>query len=205
VVAVSLDDRTIDVKKRKDTADVHPEAVFAHSFVDTQFLADSLMRLGEYVADHGIEGEGEHRAARDLLMTVAPRFRDGELRHEGEPALSAAIRVAVNLDYSVFPVQGPPGSGKTYIGARMICALAKQGKTIGVTANSHKVIRNLLDGVVSALEAEGQLIRCCARKLGIPDPSRPRSTHGMPLAQGHIREKMISRRQGAPDRLSLGT
>jgi hypothetical protein len=32
----------------------------------------------------------------------------------------------------------------------MICALAKQGKAIGVTANSHKVIRNLLDEVVSA-------------------------------------------------------
>lgn len=35
VAALSLDDRTIDVKKRKDTADLHPEAVFAHSFVDT--------------------------------------------------------------------------------------------------------------------------------------------------------------------------
>lgn len=160
VVAVSLDDRTIDVKKRKDTANLHPEAVFAHSFIDTQLLADALMRLGEYVADHGMEGEGEHRAARDLLMTVGPRFRDGELRHHGEPTLSAAIRVAVNLDHSVFPVQGPPGAGKTYIGARMICELAKRGKTVGVTANSHKVIRNLLDEVVAASAEQGQLVRC---------------------------------------------
>jgi predicted RecB family nuclease len=38
VVAVALDNRTIDVKKRKDTADVHPEALFAHSFIDTQVL-----------------------------------------------------------------------------------------------------------------------------------------------------------------------
>jgi uncharacterized protein len=163
VVGISLDDRTIDVKKRKDTADHHSEAVFAHSFVDTQVLADSLMRLGESVAHHGIEGEGEHRAARDLLMTVAPRFRDGELRHEGEPALSAAIRVAVDLDHSVFPVQGPPGSGKTYIGARMIGALAKQGKTIGISANSHKVVRNLLDEVMSASAEVGQRI-CCIQK-----------------------------------------
>jgi predicted RecB family nuclease len=160
VVGMSLDDRTIDIKKRKDTADLHPEAVFAHSSVDTQILADSLMRLGEYVAAHGMEGDGKHRAARDLLMTVAPRFKDGELCHQDEPKVSAAIRVAVNLDHSVFPVQGPPGSGKTYVGARMICALAKQGKTIGVTANSHKVIRNLLNEVVSASAKQGQRIRC---------------------------------------------
>jgi AAA domain/RNase_H superfamily len=160
VVAVSLDDRTIDVRKRKDTANLHREAVFAHSFIDSRVLADALMRLGEYVADYGMEGEGEHRAARDLLMRVAPRFRDGELRHQGELTLSAAIRVAVNLDNSVFPVQGPPGAGKTYIGARMICALVEQGKTVGVTANSHKVIRNLLDEVISASAEEGQLVRC---------------------------------------------
>ena len=41
VVAISLDDRTIDIKKRGDTAGLHPEAVFAHNFVDTQVLADS--------------------------------------------------------------------------------------------------------------------------------------------------------------------
>ena len=92
VVAISLDDRTIDIKKRGDTAGLHPEAVFAHNFVDTQVLADSLMRIGEYVAEHGMEGEGEHRAARDLLMAVAPRLRGQELQLDGEPALTAAIR-----------------------------------------------------------------------------------------------------------------
>jgi predicted RecB family nuclease len=158
VVAISLDDCTIDVKKRKDTTDFHPEAIFAHSVVGTQVLADSLMRLGEYVADNGIKGDGEHRAARDLLMAAAPRLRGQDLQQPSESALGAAIRVGLNLDRSVFPVQGPPGAGKTFTGARMICALAGQGKTVGVTANSHKVIRNLLDEVVSA--ANQQSIRC---------------------------------------------
>ena len=39
-MAISLDDRTIDIKKRGDTAGFHPEAVFAHKFVDTQVLAE---------------------------------------------------------------------------------------------------------------------------------------------------------------------
>ena len=49
---------------------------------------------------------------------------------------------------------------KTYTGARMICALAREGKKVGITANSHKVIRNLLDEVVvvSAIQ-----ISCNAR------------------------------------------
>jgi len=159
-VAVSFDDRTIDVKKRGDTADFHPDAVFAHSLVNTKVLAESLMRIGEYVADHGMEGDGEHRACRDLLLAVAPRLRGQEIQCDGEAILATAIRIARNLDRSVFPVQGPPGAGKTFTGARMICTLAGEGKRIGITANSHKVIRNLLDGVVAAASEQGLKIKC---------------------------------------------
>jgi predicted RecB family nuclease len=172
VVAISLDDRTIDIKKRGDTAGLHPEAVFAHNFVDTQVLADSLMRIGEYAADHGMEGEGDHRAARDLLMAVAPRLRGQELQLDGEATLAAAIRIALNLDKSVFPVQGPPGAGKTYAGARMICALARDGKTIGVTANSHKVIRNLIDEVLVAAR-DGNLSVSCIQKVSDKEDDLP--------------------------------
>ena len=150
VVAISHDDRTIDIKKRGDTADFHAEAVFAHKSFDHDEQAESLFRLGEYVADNGMEGEGDHRAARDLLMAIAPRLRGQTLQRDSEPTLTAAVRIALDLDHSVFPVQGPPGAGKTYTGARMICALARDGKRIGITANSHKVIRNLLDEVIVA-------------------------------------------------------
>jgi predicted RecB family nuclease len=160
VTAVSLEARTIDIKKRKDTADVHPPAVFAHSSVDTQVLADAVMRLGEHVAEHGIEADGDYRAARDLVLVVAPRLQGLPLQQEGEASLAAAIRVALTLDRSVFPLQGPPGAGKTFTGARMICGLAKEGKTIGITANSHKVIRNLLDEMIKAADEERQAIHC---------------------------------------------
>jgi len=44
-------------------------------------------------------------------------------------------------------VQGPPGSGKTRTAARTIAALVAAGHTVGVTANSHAVISNLLDAI----------------------------------------------------------
>ena len=43
-------------------------------------------------------------------------------------------------------VQGPPGSGKTYNGARMIVALLRAGKRVGIASNSHRAINVLLAG-----------------------------------------------------------
>jgi predicted RecB family nuclease len=172
VVAISHDDRTIEIKKRGDTADVHAEAVFAHKSFDYDEQAESVFRLGEYVADNGMEGEGDHRAARDLLMAIAPRLRGQMLQRDSEPTLTAAVRIALNLDHSVLPVQGPPGAGKTYAGARMICALARDGKRIGITANSHKVIRNLLDEVVVAA-ADERLPIHCIQKVTDKEDNRP--------------------------------
>ena len=172
VVAISNDDRTIDIKKRQDTAGFHPEAVFAHKFVDNQVLAESVFRIGEYVADHGIIGPGGYRAARDLLLKIAPRLRGQPLEQVGEPSLAAAIRAALSLDQSVFSVQGPPGAGKTHAGARMICALVRDKRTVGVTANSHKVIRHLLDKSREAA-VEQQLAIQCIQKVKDEPTSLP--------------------------------
>jgi uncharacterized protein len=168
VVAISFDDRTIDIKKRKDTAGLHPEAVFAHKHVGNQVLADAIFRIGEHVADHGIEGAGNYRAARDLLLRVAPRLLTGDLLQVGETVPAAAMRVALSLDQSVLPVQGPPGAGKTHIGARMICELARAKRKVGVTANSHKVIRHLLDKTLEAAAEERITIQCIQKVSDAP-------------------------------------
>jgi uncharacterized protein len=160
VVAISHDHRTIDIKKRGDTAEVHPEAVFAHKSFDRDERPESLLRLGHYVAENGMPGAGEHRAVRDLLMSTAPRLHGQSLQMEGESMLRGAARVALALDQTVFPVQGPPGAGKTFTGARMICALVRAGKRVGITANSHKVVRNLLDAVLEAAAEESLSVRC---------------------------------------------
>jgi len=52
-------------------------------------------------------------------------------------------------------VQGPPGSGKTYRGARLITHLIRQGRKVGIVAQSHKVIHNLIDAIEQAAGEEG--------------------------------------------------
>lgn len=171
--AISLDERWVDVKKRQDTATLHPAAVYAHTIIDTKVLAESLFRLGDYVAANGIEGDGPYQAARDILLRTPPRLGGEAIRHPDEVALDAALRIAPALAGGVFPIQGPPGAGKTHTGARMICALVRAGKTVGITANSHKVIRNLLDGVIEAAAEMGVNVRCM-QKVGEIEPDQPR-------------------------------
>src|SRR5262249_54772034 len=165
VASIALRGHTVDIKKRGDQANVHPTAVFAHKVVDTGVLAESLMRIGQDVLDHGIAAETRYRAARDLLLRRPPRLRSGAFMSQaGETALEFATRIASQLDHTVLPIQGPPGSGKTYTGARMICELVRRGMRVGVTAVSHKVIHHLLEGVQkAAAESRQGRIACLAK------------------------------------------
>ena len=170
---ISFEERWVDIKKRQDSADIHSDAVYAHTIIGTKVLAESLLRIGEYVAANSIEGIGPYQPARDLLLRVAPRVCGQPIRYEGEVALSAALRIAPLIEGGVLPIQGPPGSGKTHTGARMICALVAAGKSVGITANSHKVIRNLLDGVLEAAGEMGVDVQCI-QKVAEAEADQPR-------------------------------
>jgi len=170
---------TVDLKKGPSRQAIHPSAVFTHDIVGTRQLRDALLRIGEWVADHGIESPGPYRAGRDLLLGRRPRLAAGpieEVTRSSPTLLEAARRLVLDLDGGVLPIQGPPGSGKTYTGARMICDAVAAGKTVGITAVSHKVIRNLLEEVVNAAKEEGREVRCVQK---VRDLSEDAVTEGI--------------------------
>jgi predicted RecB family nuclease len=149
VVEIDIPAGTIDIKKTGAMANVHPTSVFSHTVITGGALAESLFRLGTWVADHhidGIDAPGKYRAARDLL-----------LRRE-------------RVDH-VLPIQGPPGSGKTHTGARMICDCLRNGQKVGITAVSHKVIRKLLEETLAAADFPVACIEKVREKSKIPNPS----------------------------------
>ena len=148
---VDAANRTVDL--RRTVSDPHPRAIVPLDWVRTKDHQASLFELGEWVADHGIEAAGPNRAGRDLLFGLPPRvgqWIDEELCREGESDLDAARRLALALDHTTLSIQGPPGSGKTYSGARMVRTLLNAGKRVGITGTSHKVIGNLLTAILAA-------------------------------------------------------
>jgi uncharacterized protein len=130
-----------------------PTSLVPQEHIRVDPLEDSIARTAEWIVGHGIDAEGSFRAVRDLLLRRPPRLETpAPLRRDGEPGLDAARRLAMDLDGGTLAIQGPPGSGKTYTGARMIVDLVRAGKRVGVTANSHKVIGKLLDEVAKAAD-----------------------------------------------------
>jgi uncharacterized protein len=172
VEAISVEEGWVDIKKRGATAGYHAGAVFAHDVVPSAVLDAALFRIGSSVAEHGIEGDGPFRAARELLLRIPPHLGGAPLLQAGEHASEAAVRIAPKLGGGVLAIQGPPGTGKTHTGAAMICSLAAGGAKIGITANNHKVIRNLLDKVIETTTEGGGAI-ACIQKLKEPEKNIP--------------------------------
>ena len=153
---------TLDVAWPPGIEPRHPEALVPLEIFRDDEQRESLLRLGEWVAANGIDADGPWRAARDLLLRRAPRCgpADGEsLRHDGESDLDAARRLVTCLHESALAIQGPPGSGKTHAGARMIVRLLAGGKRVGISANSHKVIGNFLCHIQDAAAEAGVPVR----------------------------------------------
>ena len=152
LVAIDDRNRTIDLKRGGASNVPHPTALIPFDIVDSVTLRSSLLRLASWVADNGMIGEGPFQTARDLLLRRGPRAlekmtgpliaTDGRLTQ----ATNELVR-SLSVEPCVLPIQGPPGSGKTFSGARMIVELVKNGRRVGITAVSHKVITNLLGEV----------------------------------------------------------
>ena len=155
VVAIDDHNRTIDLKRGTASQVPHPTALVPFDIVGSTVLSDSLFRIASQVADDGITGNGQFQAARELLLREPPAAlrgnvevligEDGRLTEAAKTLVSSLARQP-----SVLPIQGPPGSGKTFTGARMIVELVRQGRRVGVTAASHKVISTLLRELCSA-------------------------------------------------------
>ncbi|WP_025132673.1 bifunctional RecB family nuclease/DEAD/DEAH box helicase [Leucobacter sp. PH1c] len=91
------------------------------------------------------------RGDRPLIRPESPEALRAGGGDEDARTIGAVVASLRQLDRAALAVQGPPGTGKTYLAARVIRALAEQdGWRIGVVAQSHRVVENVLEGVVAA-------------------------------------------------------
>ena len=139
--------------KRGPTLGEPPErlALMPGGPLDTSAISGAVRRV---VRDYA-EGGDTYAHLTALLRGAPPRLRDHE---PGTPVippdltdptavLAATVEAVRRLDRSWLCIQGPPGAGKTFTLARVIDALIEDGRTVGVSSNSHAAIDNVLQGV----------------------------------------------------------
>lgn len=153
----------------------HPGALIPPEPLNDTPLRRAIRRLADWVLANGAVGPGRYRAARDLLL-CRPRLPAVE---GGLTAAEAAVAMVPRLGATCLGIQGPPGTGKTTTGAAMIVSLLGQGRKVGVTALSHKVIGNLL----SAVAREASRREVPLRGLQKAEPEEHCGVHGVGLAR----------------------
>ncbi|RYF96825.1 MAG: recombinase RecB, partial [Chitinophagaceae bacterium] len=159
----------LSIRKGNKDAGFHPTRLIAKNFISQTAKEESIIRLAEWVVANHIDAPGIYRAGRDLLLRNLPRTTAEILPNEN--AQDKAVDWVTKLDQSVLPIQGPPGTGKSHTAARMIVTLIKQGKKVGITALSHKVISGLLEKVLKAAPAEGVEVKIIQKVSQNPDVS----------------------------------
>ncbi|SON63730.1 RecBCD enzyme subunit RecD [Mycobacterium simulans] len=87
----------------------------------------------------------------DVLLRRPPRTRDAAGLPRSNDIVADITAAVLNLDSSYLAVHGPPGTGKTHTAAGVILRLVTEhGWRIGVVAQSHAAVENLLDCVIDA-------------------------------------------------------
>lgn len=116
------------------------------------------------VLDAAASLTGVESASADLLFRRPPRLkqsasnaknaenlpREVDFLSSDLPTVNAVHAAVRALDRSYVAVQGPPGAGKTFLASHVIARLVAEGAKVGVVAQSHAVIENLM-------------LACCAR------------------------------------------
>lgn len=155
---VEVDDRSglLRLKRGPSLATVPlPIAVVAGGPVQAIEQEEALIRVGRAALASGVERLTPYQALADVIARRPPRIRGVVAGAAIQTTDLEQTKTCVRcLEESYLFIQGPPGTGKTWRGARLIVDLLARGMRVGVTAQSHKVIHNLLrETAMAAREA----------------------------------------------------
>ncbi|MGH3091371.1 MAG: AAA family ATPase, partial [Gaiellaceae bacterium] len=133
-----------------------PRALIPGRPYDTKAQEDALMRFGRSL----LAGDRPYPALESVLR------RQPHPRRIQTNDLVEMERLLLGLDGGHLFVQGPPGSGKTWTGGRLVARLLAGGKRVGVASTSHKAIHKLLDEVEAGADELGLDLRGCKKASG---------------------------------------
>jgi hypothetical protein len=147
--------------------------------IDAKAQVEALYRFAEDFTSGGSRYVALIRFLRREPPRLAGWAPGDPIIPSGTDLVEGSVRAALAMDSTYLYVQGPPGAGKTYTGARMILALLNAGKRVGIISNSHKAIHNLLAGVLDAASGAGIAVDAVKKATsGKPDTEFQDSSRG---------------------------
>jgi len=122
------------------------------TYVNSDPIIEGVLRF----VKSAIKKEKKYQATHEILNKNFPNIEglekgkdilNSENFSSDEEFLKQSLKIVEQIDHSYLYFQGPPGVGKTHTAAHIILELLKKTKKVGITANSHKVIFNLLSKI----------------------------------------------------------
>ncbi len=151
---VSLDKEHSDIENGIIVVTANTELPSLVTLIPDEYVRpDPIPKAITDVVSNYEKGIFADTAIADFLLKKQPSITNREDLNKAivfasspDERIKQIVNVVENLNNSYLPIQGPPGSGKTFTAKHIIAALVKSGKRIGISSNSHKAINNLLAG-----------------------------------------------------------
>ena len=135
-----------------------PKALIPGGPFDTRYQREALVRFARSL----LAGDGRYPHLEKVLRREPPL---GGERVQCE-TLEEMGRLVRAIEGSYLFVQGPPGAGKTWTGARLVTSLIAAGKRVAIASQSHKAIHKLLLEIEKDAVAEGVEFRGLKKSTG---------------------------------------
>lgn len=138
----------IESRPQSDTFDDLPVALMPSPPPSAGAIEQAIRAVAQQIESCAVL---PNTAIVDLLTSRPPRLTDGDPLPHGGGEIENVVTALLGMSDSYVAVQGPPGTGKTYTGSRVIRQLVERsGWRIGVVAQSHAVVENMLSAIISA-------------------------------------------------------
>ena len=162
----------VEIKRNKKfPKDRVPKNLIGWTSVSADQIEKAVLSFADRLLAYGGSDSFED-SGYEILTRNRPRFTYlgnayyglrafSGLFSEDSPADIAelAVRATEHLSESYLVIQGPPGSGKTFLGAKVATELVRQGRKVFITALSHSAVDNFIEAVVPLVANPDQVLR----------------------------------------------
>ncbi|MGH9422705.1 MAG: ribonuclease H-like domain-containing protein, partial [Thermoanaerobaculia bacterium] len=153
IIALNEDERWLELKFGDRTSSLGPiTGLIPGGPLNTEVMRDAVRRYAAAVLQ---EKQDRYSAVTSLLQKALPRLDGDVILRDHADQLNGTVDAIARMDSTYLVIQGPPGSGKTYMSAHAIVSLLDSGKRVGVMSMSHKAINNLLKNVEEVAAERG--------------------------------------------------